>query len=88
MTTSLTRDGQDQVLLDIPRWDFHWQGGYTYTTPIQVFNDDLLSIECVYDNSDAHRASVGLGPSAPVRFGQGTTDEMCLGGFTVVDELP
>ena len=88
MTTSLTRDAETSVLLDIPRWDFHWQGGYTYTTPIQVFNDDLLSIQCVYDNSDAHRASVGLGPSVPVTFGEGTADEMCLGGFTVVDELP
>ena len=39
-------------------------------------------------DSDAYRAAQGLGPAIPVTFGDGTEDEMCLGSFIAVDELP
>ena len=78
----------DDPIIDIPRWDFHWQGGYTLEDAVRVTLDDVLTIRCVYNNSDAFRATQGLGPSVPVAFGDGTEDEMCIGSFQAVDELP
>jgi hypothetical protein len=79
----------ERILLDIPRWDFHWQGGWTFVEPIPLAPDDTITIECTYDNSAAHRAELGLDPApVEVRFGEGTADEMCIGPLAVVDDLP
>ncbi len=64
-----------EMLLDIPQWDFHWQGTYQYVTPIPVFRGDEITITCYWDNSDGERYIV---------WGEGTEDEMCLGGLTVL----
>ena len=77
-----------EPVLHIPRWDFHWQGRYFLREPIRFENTDEFEIRCVYNNSDSYRTSQGLGPSQWVTWGEGTEDEMCLGGFQVVDELP
>src|SRR5690606_18903195 len=47
--------GQDTCLLDIPRWDFNWQGNYQFTTPVTVRSGDELRIECEWDNSAANQ---------------------------------
>ena len=62
------------VLLDIPRWDFHWQGNYQFAEPVQVARGDVLRMTCRWDNrlSDEPRYVV---------WGEGTTDEMCFGSF-------
>jgi hypothetical protein len=75
-------NGTKQCLLDIPAWDFHWQGSYALTTPRVVNPGDSLRIECHWDNSDARQP---LGPDGrpampqPLNWGEGTNDEMCIG---------
>ncbi|MFP2927089.1 hypothetical protein ACLESO_18185 [Pyxidicoccus sp. 3LG] len=65
--------GARQCILEIPHWDFHWQGSYGLQRPIQLFNGDRLALECHWDNS---------APGATDRhWGEGTDDEMCLGVF-------
>jgi mono/diheme cytochrome c family protein len=77
------------VLLDIPAWDFHWQGSYQLVEPIVLHADDQLTIRCVYDNTAARRAAQGNNtPVVDVHWGEGTADEMCLGYLTVVDRKP
>ncbi|MCP3140596.1 monooxygenase [Pyxidicoccus xibeiensis] len=67
------QSGTRECLLDIPRWDFHWQGGYSLQKPVQLWNGDRLNVECHWDNS---------APGATDRqWGEGTDDEMCLGAF-------
>jgi len=79
----------ERILLDIPRWDFHWQGQWLYQEPIAVRASDTLTIDCTYDNSEEHRAAVGLDPVAEtVTWGEGTTDEMCMGAVALVSEQP
>jgi hypothetical protein len=69
-----------RVLLDIPRWDFHWQASYTLAEPVRVKAGDALRVTCRHDASLRKRA-----PQAAARtpryilWGEGTTDEMCLG---------
>lgn len=65
------RSGARECLLDIPRWDFHWQGGYALRQPRVVNPGDSIRLECHWDNS---------APGATdVNWGEGTGDEMCLG---------
>ncbi|HEY3499735.1 MAG TPA: hypothetical protein VGK73_33820, partial [Polyangiaceae bacterium] len=61
------RDG-DECLVDVERWNFHWQDAWWYETPIKG-TADSVTISCGYDT----RAR-----STPVTWGEGTSDEMCL----------
>jgi hypothetical protein len=63
-------DGGSECALEVPRWDFDWQGSYQLVTPITVHPGDKLTLSCKWDNSAG---------AAPVYWGEGTGDEMCLG---------
>ncbi len=74
--------GTTECLLTIPRWDFHWQGSYAFANPKQVAPGDKLGIECHWDNSISTQPVDASGqPLSPraLNWGEGTTDEMCLG---------
>jgi uncharacterized protein (TIGR03437 family) len=77
-------------LIDIPDWDFNWQGTYLYRQPVTLTGGSTLKLTTIFDNS----ASNPRNPSSPpkeVRWGEETTDEMSLAfiGFTVDGlELP
>ncbi len=87
--TSLTLErasGEKLVLLDIPAWDFHWQGSYTLQSPIELNADDKVTLRCVYDNTPEHLTAVDYPePAHLVTLGEGSTDEMCIGYLTVTD---
>jgi hypothetical protein len=89
ITLERTNASGSATLLDIPAWDFHWQGSYQLATPIAIRADDQLTIRCVYDNTAERRAKEGyIGPIADVHWGEGTEDEMCIGYLTVADQAP
>jgi len=67
-------DGSKECMLQIPKWDFHWQGAYAFTQPKTFAAGDQLYLECHFDNSDSTMAR---------NWGEGTADEMCLGSFYV-----
>jgi hypothetical protein len=69
-----------RVLLDIPRWDFHWQNAYALEEPVEAEAGDVLRVTCRYDPVRRHHGMHGI-PKTPryVLWGEGTTDEMCLG---------
>lgn len=73
-------DGADECLLDIPAWDFEWQGAYTPVEPVTVGNGDRLRLTCEYDNSAENQPVVDGVQQVPqdVTFGEDTLDEMCL----------
>jgi hypothetical protein len=76
-----TRVGNtEQSLVDIPRWDFHWQGGYVFREPLKVRKTDSIVLECTYDNTYANQPVVNGEKQMPrdVEWGEGTFDEMCL----------
>lgn len=66
-----------QCLLDIPKWDFHWQQLYFYDNTerggagIPVKTGQTVKVTCIWDNPG----------SAPVTQGEGTANEMCLSYF-------
>ena len=62
-------------LLDVPRWDFNWQGIYELEEPVPISPTlDQIYLECHYDNTGNENA---------ILWGEGTEDEMCLGVFYV-----
>ena len=67
-------DGTKECMLEIPRWDFHWQGAYAFQQPKTFQPGDQLYLECHWDNS---------GSTVDRNWGEGTADEMCLGSFYV-----
>jgi hypothetical protein len=69
------------TLLHIPHWSFHWQDIYTLRKPIQAPAGSVVRVTCRYNNSGAMQPVIGGKQLAPryVVWGEGTTDEMCLG---------
>ena len=73
--TFLNPDTDDeQILIDIPFWDFDWQGDYWFAEPIWLNQGDIIRVTCTYNNSESR--------SNPepryIVAGEGTNDEMCL----------
>ena len=72
-----------KILLDIPRWDFRWQNAYTLADAVDAKPGDVLRVTCRHDVSKrVHAVHTGHAiPTTPryVLWGEGTTDEMCLG---------
>ena len=76
---------KQQTLLHIPAWDFHWQDVYYLKQPVKVGPGDTIRVRCTFDNSKADQPVVGSKQLAAryVLWGEGTTDEMCLGMLSV-----
>lgn len=73
------------TLIEIPKWDFHWQNAYSFTTPMTLHATDMMQIECDYDNSFANQPVVDGQKQMPrdVHWGESTLDEMCITVLTV-----
>jgi hypothetical protein len=67
-----------RMLIDIPDWDFNWQGFYAFEKPMPVRGGTRVSLACIFDNS-ASNPNNPHNPLKVVRWGEGTGDEMCLG---------
>jgi hypothetical protein len=79
-----------QTLLHIPHWDFHWQDAYYLERPVNASPGDTIRVTCRFDNSPRAQPVVRGKPLAPryVLWGEGTTDEMCLGLLQVATRAP
>jgi hypothetical protein len=75
------RDGTTECLLDIPKWNFNWQGDYRFREPIELFEGDTVRLTCNWDNSADNQPLVGGDRLVPtdLTWGEGSLDEMCLG---------
>ena len=82
----IARQGNDDTcLVEIPRWDFHWQSNYFFEEPKVLEPGDELFIECRYDNTAGHQPRVDGRPQEPrdTFWGESSLDEMCIGIFLV-----
>ena len=76
---------KQRMLLHIPAWDFHWQDVYYLEHPVHIAPGDTIRVSCTFDNSAAAQPVIDGKPLRPryVVWGEGTTDEMCLGMLSV-----
>jgi mono/diheme cytochrome c family protein len=76
-----------KTLLHIPRWNFHWQDAYYLAKPVDANVGDVIHVSCKFDNSAIKQPLVNGKLLKPryVLWGEGTTDEMCLGLLQAAD---
>ena len=75
--TATLPDGSVKPLVWIRDWDWNWQGRYMYQEPVSLPKGTKIEMEAFYDNSTDNPANPNTPPKM-VRFGEQTTDEMCL----------
>ncbi|HGG57054.1 MAG TPA: hypothetical protein ENK31_04600, partial [Nannocystis exedens] len=67
---SVKTGDDEQCLVEVPRWDFNWQGIYEFQKALIVEPSDSIFLECHFNNEAGEDT---------VAWGDGTEDEMCLG---------
>lgn len=70
-------NGDTIRFIDIPSWDFHWQGQYYFQRPVIVSGGSTLRAFATYDNT-TNNPSNPNNPPRTVNLGESTTDEMML----------
>jgi len=74
-------DGQEEILLDIPQYDFNWQNSYEFTEAKRLPAGTILHCIAHFDNSKNNFANPD--PSQAVRWGDQTWEEMMIGYFNM-----
>ena len=70
----------ERTILDLPIWDFDDQGSRAVEPAVRVRPGDTLTVSCTHDQSLRDKLPAFAGqPERYVVWGEGTTDEMCLG---------
>jgi hypothetical protein len=80
MSARVTMGGQEQCLVNVPEWDFHWQLDYMFAEPLVVEGNAQVSTQCVWDNSAENQPVINGMQLQPrqISFGEASLDEMCL----------
>lgn len=77
----VTLGGDTIPLVDIPKWNFHWQGSYDFQTPVKIPIGTTLYSVGTYDNTTDNLENPNS-PPKDVSVGEATTDEMMLFYFS------
>ena len=81
------KPGNDTVpLIDIPHWDFKWQGQYNFRQPKTFPTGTVFKAEATYDNTSNN--PLAPNPNNAVWAGESTTDEMMLVYFSYLYGFP
>ena len=75
-------DGRVQDLIKIDDWDFNWQYSYFFQKPLDLPKGSVLNVVSHYDNTSSNPHNPNKPPKL-VKWGEATTDEMCVGFIAV-----
>ena len=75
--TATFPDGTVRPLIHINDWDFKWQGNYAFDKPVSLPGGTVIDVQAFYDNSVDNPRQPNAPPKT-VRWGENTTDEMCI----------
>ncbi|MBI3882509.1 MAG: cytochrome c, partial [Verrucomicrobia bacterium] len=73
-------DGRSQILLEIPQYDFNWQSGYMFATPVKIPKGTRLECTAYFDNSTGNKWNPDA--TKPIYWGDQTWEEMMIGWTT------
>jgi hypothetical protein len=73
--------GSDVPMVRVPDWDFNWQISYAFKEPVKLPAGSKVSLVARHDNS-AENPNNPSNPPKLVRWGEQTTDEMCIAFFS------
>lgn len=85
-TWAMSNDLKEIPLINIPNWDFHWQGIYMFPKIQRIPAGSFLYSEAIYDNTVANHHNPNS-PPKEVRVGEATTDEMMITYFLFAQYL-
>ena len=77
--TAIYPDKREEILLDVPRYDFNWQIGIKLIEPKVMPAGTKLRCVAHFDNSEDNLANPD--PTKSVRWGDQTWEEMMIGYF-------
>ena len=77
-TINFASGAAPSCMIDIPRWQFGWQGGYEFPQSLMLNAGDSVTSTCTWHNNT----------SSSVGFGEGTGSEMCFNFVYSVGALP
>jgi thiol-disulfide isomerase/thioredoxin len=83
--TATLPTGEVVPLLLVRHWDFNWQEMYTYREPVPLPAGARIEMVAHFDNSEGNPNNPHRPPQA-VRWGEETTDEMCIGFLDVAPQ--
>lgn len=78
--------GRRETILNVPRWDFNWQNVYQLQEPLRLPKGAKLHAIAHWDNSANNPYNPD--PTATVKFGLQTWEEMMVGWVAYVWERP
>lgn len=81
--TATYPDGKEEVLLDVPRYDFNWQNGYVFSEIKRIPAGTVMRCDAYYDNSADNL--VNPDPTKEIRWGDQSWDEMMIGSMVVTE---
>jgi hypothetical protein len=77
-------DGRDEIILNVPKYDFNWQIVYNPVKPIFAPKGTRLYVEAWYNNSTSNKFNPD--PSRTVYRGRMTWEEMMSPFFSVITD--
>lgn len=83
--TLVSPEGQETVLLSVPRYDFNWQNDYVPVEPILVAKGGRIDCVAHFDNSSANKYNPD--PTKEVKWGDQTWEEMMIGWITLYNDV-
>ena len=79
-------DGRDETLLSVPKYDFNWQITYELSEPKVLPKGTRIEVIAHFDNSANNKFNPD--PAQSVRWGDQTWEEMMIGFFGTLREIP
>jgi hypothetical protein len=73
-------DGREEVILNVPKYDFNWQLEYQIEKPLELPKGTRIDCIAHFDNSPNNKYNPD--PSKEVKWGDQTWEEMMIGWFT------
>lgn len=77
-------DGQSEVLLNVPNYDFGWQTNYKLAQPKLIPKGTKIQVTATFNNSPKNKYNPD--PTKDVRWGDPTYDEMLIGYIDYIPE--
>ncbi|MGD9646654.1 MAG: redoxin domain-containing protein [Pirellulales bacterium] len=74
-------DGKEEILLDVPAYDFNWQNTYELKEPKLLPKGTVLRCDAKFNNSASNAANPD--PNIEVGFGEQTYQEMMIGFYDI-----
>ncbi len=80
--TAIYPDGNREILISVPRFHFNWMWSYYLAEPKFLPKGTVIDVVAHHDNSSKNPRNSD--PSKRVRYGEESSDEMMIGGFSTV----